>query len=59
MHTNFIVARWSQVTKGLIYLTAAGRETGERADAAVYSRAVAECVLIARVGQWSVVGVRA
>lgn len=58
METNFIVARFSPTLKGLIYLSRDGRETGVRAEAAVYSRPVAQCVLLARGGQWSMVGVR-
>lgn len=58
METNFIVARFSPVLKGLVYLTRDGRETGLRAEAAVYSGPVARCVLLARGGQWSMVGVR-
>lgn len=58
METNFIVARFSTVLPGLIYLARDGRETYHRAEAAVYSRPVAQCVLLARGGQWSMVGVR-
>lgn len=58
METNFIVARFSITNRGLIYLARDGRETGIRADAAVYSRPVAQCVLLARGGEWSMVGVR-
>lgn len=58
METNFIVARFSLPLKGLVYLTRDGRETQRREDAARYSRAVAQCVLLARGSAWSMVGVR-
>lgn len=57
MHTNFIVARFSVPLKGLVYLARDGRETQRREEAARYSRPVAECVLLARGGAWSMVGV--
>jgi hypothetical protein len=55
---NFLVSRFSTVLPGLIYLARDGRETYNRAEAAIYSRPVAECVLLARGGSWSMVGVR-
>ncbi len=55
---HFIVARFSVPLRGLVYLAASGVETQDRTAAAVYSRAVAQCVLLARGGSWSMVGVR-
>lgn len=58
METTFIVARFSLPLKGLVYLKRDGQETQHREDAARYSKVVAQCVLLARGGSWSMVGVR-